>query len=178
MGNCVFKDIKENTGCQTTNIDDLFLKNYFEKQYVVGRGGFGRVWKVQSKKYKQQNFALKEMSKARVLARKSLPSIMLEREILSQMNHPFMVNMKAAFQDRDNLYLILDYCSGGDMRFHLPYKCFDEQETRFMIACVILALEYLHSMGVVHRDIKPENLVFDERGYIKVTDFGISRLLT
>ena len=64
------------------------------------------------------------------------------------------------------------------MRFHLPYKCFDEQETRFMIACVILALEYLNSMGVVHRDIKPENLVFDERGYIKVTDFGISRLLT
>ena len=52
--------------------------------------------------------------------------------------------MKGAFQDRNNLYLVLDYAPGGDMRYHLPYKCFNEKETRFMVANVILALEYLH----------------------------------
>ncbi len=52
--------------------------------------------------------------------------------------------MKAAFQDRETLYLVMDYCSGGDVRYHLPYKFFNEEETRFMIACVILSLEYIH----------------------------------
>ena len=55
----------------------------------------------------------------------------------------------------------MDYCSGGDMRYHLPNKFYNEEETKFMVACMILALEYVHSKGVVHRDIKPENLVFD-----------------
>lgn len=86
--------------------------------------------------------------------------------------------MKAAFQDRKNLYLVLDYCSGGDLRYHLPYKLFNEEETRFMVACIILALEYVHSHGVLHRDIKPENLVFDEKGYLMLTDFGISRQMS
>lgn len=69
----------------------------------------------------------------------------------------------------------MDYCSGGDMRYHLPKKHFDEKETRFMVACIILALEYVHSKGIIHRDIKPENLVFDDSGYLKLTDFGIAR---
>lgn len=67
----------------SNQIDDLFAKNSFEKQYVVGKGGFGRVWKVQSKISKNQVYALKEMSKARVLARKSLNSVMIEKQILS-----------------------------------------------------------------------------------------------
>lgn len=83
--------------------------------------------------------------------------------------------MKAAFQDRESLYLVLDYCSGGDMRYHLPSKHFNEEETRFMVACMLLALEYLHNQGIVHRDIKPENLVFDDKGFLMLTDFGISR---
>lgn len=69
----------------------------------------------------------------------------------------------------------MDYCSGGDLRYHLPYHYYNEEETRFMVACILLALEYVHAQGVVHRDIKPENLVFDENGYLQVTDFGISR---
>ena len=80
MGNCVFKDIKNE---HPDALDNLLSKNSFEKQYVVGRGGFGKVWKVQSKKNKAINYALKEMSKARVLAKKCLNSIIIERNILS-----------------------------------------------------------------------------------------------
>ena len=85
MGNNQFQEIKS---FSPTEVDDLFVKNSFEKQYVVGKGGFGRVWKVQSKKFTHQNYALKEMSKARVLARKSLQAVMLERSLLAQLNHP------------------------------------------------------------------------------------------
>lgn len=82
MGNKTFREIKQ-ANCKIEDIDDLFTKNSIEKKYVVGRGGFGKVWKVQSKKFNNQAYALKEMSKARVLARKSLSSILLEKTILS-----------------------------------------------------------------------------------------------
>ena len=85
--------------------------------------------------------------------------------------------MKSAFQDRSNVYLVMEYCSGGDLRYHLPHKVFNEEETKFMVACVLTGLQYLHGKGVVHRDIKPENLVFDEKGYLKITDFGISKVI-
>ena len=71
----------------------------------------------------------------------------------------------------------MDYLSGGDLRYDLPNKCFNEEEARFMVACLLTALEYVHSQGIVHRDIKPENLVFEENGYLRLTDFGISRRL-
>lgn len=85
MGNNQFQEIKT---FSPNEVDDLFVKNSYEKQYVVGKGGFGRVWKVQSKKFAHQVYALKEMSKARVLARKSLQAVMLERQLLAQLNHP------------------------------------------------------------------------------------------
>ena len=74
--------------------------------------------------------------------------------------------------------MLMDFCSGGDFRYHLPYKMFNEEETRFIIACIIQAIEYVHSQGIIHRDIKPENIVFDEKGYAKLTDFGIARHFT
>lgn len=115
------------------------------------------------------------MSKARIISKKSLNSVLLERNILAELQHPFIVNMKGAFQDRENLYLVMDYCSGGDLRYHLPHKFYNEEETRFMVACMLQALEYVHGQGIIHRDIKPENLVFDENGYLVLTDFGIAR---
>jgi len=83
--------------------------------------------------------------------------------------------MIGAFQDEKSLYLVLEFCAGGDLRYHLPTRFFSEKEVKFMVACLMTALEYLHSQGVVHRDVKPENLVFDQDGYLKLTDFGIAK---
>ena len=102
-----------------------------------------------------------------------------ERRLLSIIKHPFIVNMISAFQDRDNLYLTMDLMTGGDMRYHIwKRRVFTESEARFYIACILTGLEYLHVHRVIHRDIKPENLVMDERGYIRITDFGIARVLS
>jgi serine/threonine protein kinase len=85
--------------------------------------------------------------------------------------------MHYAFQDERCLYIIMDACLGGDLHYQLtqsPLKAFTEPQARFYAAGVILALEYMHSKGVIHRDIKPENLLLDLRGQLKVTDLGVS----
>ena len=134
------------------------------------------MWQVVMKK-NNKRYALKEMSKVRIIDRHSEKSIKGEREFLSILLHPFIVNMVCSFQDYDNLYLVMDLLTGGDLRYHLcKIRHFSEEETKFFIACLILGLEYIHSNNIIHRDIKPENLVSDENGYIRITDFGVAKI--
>ena len=151
-------------------------KNYFDFLYIIGRGGFGKVWKVKLKKTSEY-FALKEMSKMKIIDRRSELSIMSEKTLLSKLNNPFIVNMYFTFQDFSNLYLVMDLLTGGDLRYHLAKKKrFSEMETKFFIANMLLALEYIHSKNIIHRDIKPENLVLDLNGYLRITDFGVAKI--
>lgn len=97
-------------------------------------------------------------------------------KILSKLKNLFIANMVCAFNDRDNLYLIMDYLAGGDLRNYLADSDqLSEDQVKFIIACIIKSLEYLHTNKIFHRDIKPENLVLDSKGYIRLTDFGIAR---
>ena len=147
----------------------------FEFLYIIGRGGFGKVWRVKSKKT-NKHYALKQMSKLKIIDKKSIKSINSERDLLSELFSPFIVNMYYAFQDKEFLYLVIDLLPGGDLRYHISiHKKFSEEQTRFFICGIILALEYIHSKGVIHRDIKPENLVLDDKGYVRLTDFGIAK---
>lgn len=117
------------------------------------------------------------MKKVKVIDKKSEISILYERELLCQLNSPFIVNMHLCFQDHENLYLLMDLLSGGDLRYHIcRYRKFSEKQTQFFIACIILGLEFIHSNNIIHRDIKPENLVLDENGYVRITDFGIAKI--
>ena len=144
--------------------------------HIIGRGGFGKVWKVKLKKTNEY-FALKEMSKTKIIDRRSEISIMSERTLLSKLSNPFIVNMYFAFQDYSNLYLVMDLLSGGDLRYHLVRKKkFTEKETKFFISNIILALEYIHSKNIIHRDIKPENLVLEYKGYLRLTDFSVAKI--
>jgi len=131
---------------------------------------------VEAKKTKKK-YALKEMSKVKIIDKRSEKSIKTEREFLSKLRHPFIVNMNCAFQDFENLYLVMDLLTGGDLRYHTcKYRRFSEIKTRFFFACIILGLEYIHSNNIIHRDIKPENLVFDDKGYLRITDFGVAKI--
>ena len=117
------------------------------------------------------------MSKLKIVDRRSEESIMSERNLLSTLNHSFIVNMYFAFQDFYNLYLVMDLLTGGDLRYHIAYKkIFSEKETKFFISNMILALEYIHSKNIIHRDIKPENLVLESNGYLRITDFGVAKI--
>ena len=130
--------------------------------------------------YKKNNkfYSMKEISKVKAYLKKSLKSIRLERAILKNIHHNFIANLYFSFQDKDNLYLILDYYSGGDLRFYLDQNIqFNEKQIKFFVSNVILSLKYLRMNNILHRDIKPDNLVFDHQGYLNLTDFGISRIV-
>jgi serine/threonine protein kinase len=102
------------------------------------------------------------MSKALIISKKSVPSVMNEQVLLKDLKNPFLVNMIQSFQTRENLYLLMDYLSGGDLRHHLSIKkYFTEDQTKFIIICILLGLKYLHENQIIHRDIKPENIVLD-----------------
>ena len=117
------------------------------------------------------------MSKLKIIDKRSEESIMSERNLLSTLNHPFIVNMYFAFQDFYNLYLVMDLLTGGDLRYHIAHRrTFSEEETKFFISNMILALEYIHSKNIIHRDIKPENLVLESNGYLRITDFGVAKI--
>ena len=171
------KNIKNNN-FMDNNQSKIILrptKSMFEFLYVVGRGGFGKVWMVKYKKTNEK-YALKEMSKVKIIDRKSEKSIKNEREFLSQLHHPFIVNMICSFQDYENLYLVMDLLTGGDLRYHICHKKqFNEEQSRFFSSCILLGLEYIHKNNIIHRDIKPENLVLDEKGYVRITDFGVAK---
>ena len=116
------------------------------------------------------------MSKAKIIDKKSVDSILGEKTLLSQLHHSFIVNMIYSFQDIDYLYLVMDLLPGGNLRYHLCVKRrFNEKQNKFLIGCILVGLEYIHGQAILHRDIKPENLVFDANGYLRITDFGIAK---
>ena len=152
-------------------------KSTFALKYVVGKGSFGYVWRAE-KKSNRFSYAIKIMDKARVYNKRCVDTVINELRLLQNLKHPFIVNMQYGFQERDSLYLVTDFMPGGDLRYHLikKHKKFSEKEAQFILACLILALEYLHNNGVIFRDLRPENILIDSKGYAKITDFGLARI--
>ena len=121
-------------------------------------------------------FALKIMKKSEVVRLKQVEHIKNEKEILSEVNHPFIVTLYCAFQDERNLYMLLEFIIGGELFTHLRKAGkFANDHTRFYAAQIVMALQYLHNDSVVYRDLKPENLLLDLIGYLKITDFGFAK---
>mmetsp|Transcript_30363 Transcript_30363/g.34501 ORF Transcript_30363/g.34501 Transcript_30363/m.34501 type:complete len:377 (+) Transcript_30363:45-1175(+) len=147
----------------------------FDLKKVIGRGSFGKVMLVQ-KKDNRKLYAMKILKKEAIAARNQMDHTKTERYILETVHFPFIVNLKFAFQTADKLYLVTEFCNGGELFFHLRKETrFSEARTRFYAGEIALALEYLHSKGVVYRDLKPENILLDHEGHIKLTDFGLSK---
>ncbi|KAJ3243252.1 hypothetical protein HDU77_010499 [Chytriomyces hyalinus] len=147
---------------------------HFEIGISIGKGAFGKVRIVQHKKTKVQ-YAVKYMNKAEIIKRGSAEHVLSERRLLEEAQHPFIVNMRYAFQDDEHLLMILDLKLGGDLRFHLTYKGpFVENRAKFYFQEVSCALNYLHGLKIVHRDIKPDNILLDDKGHASVTDFNVA----
>jgi serine/threonine protein kinase len=119
---------------------------------------------------------MKVLKKAQLLARKQVAHTQTERKVLEEIDNPFIVSLRFAFQTSDKLYMILDYFTGGELFFHLKQNGrFPEDRARFYAAEIVLALECLHQNGIIYRDLKPENVLLDGDGHIKLTDFGLSK---
>ncbi|KAB7501438.1 Ribosomal protein S6 kinase 2 alpha [Armadillidium nasatum] len=100
----------------------------------------------------------------------------MERDILADVIHPFVVKLHYAFQTEGKLYLILDFLRGGDLFTRLSKEImFTEEDVKFYLAELALALDHLHSLGIIYRDLKPENILLDADGHISLTDFGLCK---
>lgn len=147
----------------------------FEQVRTLGTGSFGRVLLVKEKT-SAKYYALKVLQKAKVVKLKQVEHTLNEKNILASVNFPFLVNLVSSFKDNASVYMVLDYAVGGELFSHLRRAGrFNESRSRFYGAQIVLALEYLHNLSIIYRDLKPENLLFDNKGYLKITDFGFAK---
>ncbi|XP_077197792.1 serine/threonine-protein kinase LATS2 isoform X2 [Paroedura picta] len=148
-------------------------KTMFVKIKTLGIGAFGEVC-LACKVDTNALYAMKTLRKKDVLSRNQVAHVKAERDILAEADNEWVVKLYYSFQDRDNLYFVMDYIPGGDMMSLLiRMEVFPENLARFYIAELTLAIESVHKMGFIHRDIKPDNILIDLDGHIKLTDFGL-----
>jgi len=142
---------------------------------VIGKGSFGKVFLVRQHAT-GTIYAMKVLKKDNIVKRNQVEHTRTERSVLGYVRHPFIVGLCAAFQTADKLFFVLDYCAGGELFCHLQRRGkFAEPRARFYTAELVLALAHIHALGVVYRDLKPENVLLDDRGHVRLTDFGLSK---
>lgn len=154
---------------QKLGVDD------FELLKVVGQGAFGKVFQVK-RNGTSEIYAMKVMRKDRILEKNHAEYTKAERDILTRIVHPFIVQLRYSFQTKYKLYLVMDFINGGHLFFQLQRQgLFSENLARVYVAEIICAVSYLHQNGIVHRDLKPENILLDSEGHVKLTDFGLAK---
>ncbi|XP_058881133.1 serine/threonine-protein kinase LATS1-like [Acipenser ruthenus] len=148
-------------------------KCMFVKIKTLGIGAFGEVC-LAKKVDTNALYAMKTLRKKDVLLRNQVAHVKAERDILAEADNEWVVRLYYSFQDKDNLYFVMDYIPGGDMMSLLiRMSIFPEELAQFYIAELTCAVESVHKMGFIHRDIKPDNILIDRDGHIKLTDFGL-----
>ncbi|KAI8962283.1 kinase-like domain-containing protein [Daldinia sp. FL1419] len=150
----------------------------FQILRLIGKGTFGQVYQVR-KKDTGRIYAMKVLSKKVIVQKKEVAHTVGERNILvrtAMSESPFIVGLKFSFQTQNDLFLVTDYMSGGELFWHLQKEGrFDEKRAKFYIAELILAIQHLHNNDIVYRDLKPENILLDANGHIALCDFGLSK---
>jgi serine/threonine kinase 32 len=158
--------------------DELDLR-HFKLLRNIGKGAFGKV-KVVEKKSSGKLYALKYMSKEKIIEKKAVMNVLKERKLLQNLAfYPFLVNLCYAFQDDTNLYMVIDLMLGGDLRYYLNHhpKPMAERLLVFWMAESALGINYMHYKSAVHRDLKPDNLLIDSDGHIHLTDLNLTTYL-
>ena len=157
-------------------VKDVKLED-FKVLKVIGRGSFGKVCLVEYLPT-HETFAMKSLKKDLLIEQEQIENTLLEKEILQTIDYPLLCGLVFCFQTEERIYFVMPFLSGGELFQHLrKFRTFDEDKVRFYGAQIALALEYLHSKGIVYRDLKPENILMDEDGYLKLADFGMAKKL-
>ncbi|EFR01447.1 AGC/PKA protein kinase [Nannizzia gypsea CBS 118893] len=177
--NVVQARLKQDAGLPDTGltIDD------FELIKTLGTGTFARVWFSRLKTAEESDnniFALKILRKAEVIKLKQVEHVRNESKCLSKAaGHPFITTLVTTFSDEQCLYMLLEYCPGGEIfSFLRRARRFNEYTSRFYAAEITLVIGYLHDMhGIAYRDLKPENILLDHEGHLKLVDFGFAKQL-
>lgn len=121
-------------------------------------------------------YAMKILKKSKIIREKKTKPIISERKVLEKLDHPFIVKLYWAFQSKEELYFVMDICTGGEIFFHLSNKKrFPEAMAKFYFSEILLGIEHLHTIDIVYRDIKPENILIDIDGHVKIADFGLCK---
>jgi len=142
---------------------------------VIGQGYYGKVMLVR-KFDSNELFAIKSIHKSRLIQDNKSDSALAERNILMKAKHPFIVQLRFAFQTPSKFYLGLEYVPGGELFSRVQNSGgLDQASIQFYLGEIVLALSYLHSLGIIYRDLKPENILLDREGHLKLTDFGLSK---
>ncbi|RZC58849.1 hypothetical protein C5167_006152 [Papaver somniferum] len=150
--------------------------NHFRLLKRLGCGDIGSVY-LSELSQTRSYFAMKVMDKAALASRKKLLRAQTEREILQSLDHPFLPTLYTHFETDKFSCLVMEFCPGGDLhalRQKQPGKHFSENAARFYVAEVLLAMEYLHMLGIIYRDLKPENVLVRDDGHIMLSDFDLS----
>ncbi|KAL9270806.1 Serine/threonine-protein kinase AtPK2/AtPK19-like protein [Drosera capensis] len=152
----------------------------FEILRLVGKGAFGKVFLVRKKErgFGEGDgvYAMKVMKKHSIIKKNHVEYMKRERDILTKVVHPFIVQLRYSFQTKSKLYVILDFVNWGHLFFHLYGQgLFSEDQARRYTAEIVSTLSHLHKSGIVHRDLKPENILMDADGHVVLTDFGLAK---
>ena len=143
---------------------------------LLGTGSFGRVFKVTLKDDPSNKvYAMKVVNKNLLIRKKQLKYAVGECTVLKKCDCPFIVKLYYSFQTLENLYMVEEYCPGGDLQNHLKINLFEEEEAKFYISELILAIEHLHNLNIIYRDLKPENILIGEDNHIILADFGLAK---
>ena len=147
----------------------------FEVIKFIGRGGFGEV-NICRHKANNKIYAMKKITFEKLKYKNGLLHVQTEKDILSlNDDNIWITQLRYSFIDNRHLYLIMDYCPGGDlMNYLIQRDLLEESEARFYIAEIILCVDSLHKMNCIHRDLKPDNILIGEDGHLKLSDFGLS----
>ena len=148
----------------------------YEPIAIIGRGAFGEVFVCREKKT-GKIYAIKKIKKDILVVKNQVRHVLNEQILMSKASSPWIVELKASFQEGDYLYLVMEYLPGGDlMNLLIEKDTLTEKDAKFYISELILAIESIHNLDCIHRDIKPDNILIDKNGHIKLSDFGLAKI--
>eukprot|EP00924_Labyrinthula_sp_SR-Ha-C_P005241 snap_masked-scaffold_1-processed-gene-25.42-mRNA-1 protein AED:0.01 eAED:0.01 QI:99/0.66/0.75/1/1/1/4/152/660 len=142
----------------------------------IGEGSFGKVYLVRSLDDSDEIYAMKVLKKKELKRKKQVEHTKTELKVMAESESPYIVKLIHAFQTRERLFMITQYCPGGELFFHLQKRrVLNTETTRFFAAEIALALEFLHKHDTLYRDLKPENVLINDAGHALLTDFGLAK---